>query len=131
MSSTTAPPKMSFRSPATMWPAPVTLTYSALGHSSRKLWAPASEMMSERPPRTSGVGSDSRRAHSSKRELRGEASIFAAHPPALRRTASLLDEHQTGCRRFPTGKTFDTWDDRPDVQVRDLFAARAAVGLGP
>src|SRR5215475_14155009 len=48
--------KMSFRSPATIWAALATFTYSACGHCLRKLWAPASLNTSERPPRTKSVG---------------------------------------------------------------------------
>ena len=48
--------KISLRSPATIWAAFATLTYSACGHCLRKLWAPASLNTSERPPRTKSVG---------------------------------------------------------------------------
>ncbi len=63
----TAPVKMSLRSPAIMWVAPATLTYSAWGQTSRKLRAPSSDTTSDNPPRTRRVGRDSRAAHDSSR----------------------------------------------------------------
>ena len=66
----TAPAKTSLRSPATMWAAPVTFTYSLCGHISRKLLAPSSLRMSDNPPRTSRVGSVRLRAQASSRSWR-------------------------------------------------------------
>ena len=68
--SMTAFAKMSLRSPATMWAASATQTYSLCGHKLRKSCAPDSLRTSERPPRTSSVGSFSRDAQLLKRGLK-------------------------------------------------------------
>ena len=67
----TAFAKMSLRSPATMWAASATQTYSLCGHKLRKSCAPDSLRTSERPPRTSSVGSFSRDAQLLKRGAKG------------------------------------------------------------
>src|SRR5262249_51607549 len=73
--------KMSFRSPATIWAALATLTYSACGHCLRKLCAPASLNTSERPPRTKSVGTVRWFAHACSR------SRYAVRSPQERRRA--------------------------------------------
>ena len=75
----TALPKMSLRSPATMCAAFATLTYSACGHSRRKLCAPSSLSTSDSPPRTSSVGSFSAAGARFEALL---AFVDVAHPRA-------------------------------------------------
>ncbi len=57
----------SLRSPATMWPAPATLTYSACGTSSSNSCAPSSLSRSLTRPRTSSTGTSRFRAASFSR----------------------------------------------------------------